>query len=365
MATTTTSSSSSISTSETETEKEQLDNNTFFTKHVLSTLLQGRPKAEIGNQTISPFTIDLLLRVLRACDANNNNNNKQQSKSTNDSNSVSDVSDVSDCLECACVIWKQSAFVHPDHNAIASDIVKQTGVAIASGPGFDINQWAAEKTHGMITNLIENQRNVLNFIGAATFFDGKFTIPFKASNTADMDFTCADGRVVSVKMMNDRATDRYFGYSRIRDGSSVVIMPYTNGAQGLFFLPAKNESVLAFLARDGLDLKKYNVFETNVNVSIPKFAVSSRGMLSSVMKAAQEMDLLARIEIDQQVLEAYHATRVETNETGTTAASVCYTIARSCSGCQWKGNRPFVHLVVHQNQILYLTIINDALDAQH
>lgn len=89
-----------------------------------------------------------------------------------------------------------------------------------------INSWCSEKTHGLVTGIIQCPPSIDIAFYNATYFNGKWKYRFDKENTEREIFTNSDGSVSTVDMMNQVATYEYSEY----DGIKLIKIPYGNGS---------------------------------------------------------------------------------------------------------------------------------------
>lgn len=223
-----------------------------------------------------------------------------------------------------------------------------------------INAWVEEQTHDKIKELIkpdilsEDTRLVLT---NAIYFKSAWYRPFKAEQTKDGEFTRADGKKVTAKLMNGSNRTNYFKGKDFEilelpyeghELSMIVVLP--NNADGL---PAFEKRLTTSSLTEWLD----KMTDHMVEVTLPRFALTSEFMLKGVLS---EMGMPIAFERDNAdfsgmttqdrlfISHVVHKAFVDVNEAGTEAAASTAVLMERLSMPQpatFRADHPFVYLI--------------------
>jgi serpin B len=223
-----------------------------------------------------------------------------------------------------------------------------------------INTWVEEQTQDKIKDLIKpdiltvDTRLVLT---NAIYFKAAWRHPFAPEQTKDGDFTLADGKKVMAKLMHGHVTTNYLQFDSFqalelpyeeRDLSMIVLLP--NEAEGL---PAFEKSLTPANLTKWLD----KLSDHAVNVTLPKFKVTSEFMLKDVLSEMgmpiafdrhkadfSGMTTRERLRISYVVHKAF----VDVNEAGTEAAASTAVVMERYSlppPATFRADHPFVYII--------------------
>ena len=156
-----------------------------------------------------------------------------------------------------------------------------------------INDWASRSTEGFIDKVIdaaEISPLAASFLMNALYFKANWAgsewgAMFPEYATVDEDFTLADGKKKTVRMMQNV---RYHQYAE-RDGFKVLALPYANEKFNMYILlPDKNDldgllDKLQAISWDGIlgSLKS----DAEVYVKLPKFDIENKYNLNDALQA--------------------------------------------------------------------------------
>ena len=149
-----------------------------------------------------------------------------------------------------------------------------------------INQWASDRTEGMIPELIKegeldfNNPNLVSLLLNAIYFKGAWTKPFEKDFTQLSYF---DGMKATAMMMFQNGD---FDYAQ-NDLYQSVILPYGNGAyQMTVFLPRYGKTLDdLFAAMNGQNWNKANYQHYQAFLAMPRIETVTDLQLNEVMKA--------------------------------------------------------------------------------
>jgi serpin B len=111
-----------------------------------------------------------------------------------------------------------------------------------------VNRWVSDQTEGLIKQILsqEEATDLLMYLVNAVYFNGQWTFPASADETAPGDFTAASGGTVRADMM----TFDYGGggYLSLEDGTEGALLRYGSGRFAL----------LAVMPGDGVDAVEWD-----------------------------------------------------------------------------------------------------------
>uniref|UniRef100_A0A2C9K3E8 Serpin domain-containing protein n=1 Tax=Biomphalaria glabrata TaxID=6526 RepID=A0A2C9K3E8_BIOGL len=160
---------------------------------------------------------------------------------------------------------------------------------VADGPEAQINSWVENKTENRIPSVLQPgvlSGNTLLVLVNSIFFNGTWASPFKNALTRKGDFYRPDGSSVQVDFMNQ--IHRYSLRKSYMD-SDIIRIPFVNRRFALYIALPKSESALSTLEGGitGENLSDEAFFhgyqDTFVNLTIPKFKLSSNMVLNNVL----------------------------------------------------------------------------------
>ena len=195
-----------------------------------------------------------------------------------------------------------------------------------------INTWVERKTNNKIKDLIP--KGVLNsmtrlVLTNAIYFKGNWAKQFTEERTIDAPFTLADGPKINVAMMNQTAE---FGYMEA-DLFQGLELPYVDDELSMIILLPKESKGLSELEKeltsDNLSQWLARFHKREVVVSIPKFKMTSRFSLASVLESmGMKNAFSAKADFSGMngqrnlfISAVIHKAYVEVNEEGTEAAA--------------------------------------------
>ncbi|MDI9434358.1 MAG: serpin family protein [Planctomycetota bacterium] len=224
-----------------------------------------------------------------------------------------------------------------------------------------INTWVEEQTNGKIKDLISEgavgqmTRLVLT---NAIYFKGNWASQFKEDRTQDAPFTLLDASKVQVPMMNQKAK---FGYGQT-DDLQVLQLPYVgNELSMVILLPEAVDGIRQLeqeLTAENLAKWLDSLHEREVIVSIPKFKMTSKFSLESVLRsmgmgraftgAADFSGMTGRR--DLFISAVIHQAYVDVNEEGTEAAAATGVVMKLTSAMPdrtpvFQADHPFLFMI--------------------
>ena len=191
-----------------------------------------------------------------------------------------------------------------------------------------VNGWCAEKTRGMIREIIQDVHpDAILFALNAIYFKGSWTEAFEAKMTRKAPFTTLSGAKTEVDMMHQQGEFRYAETAHFQR----LTLPYGNGKYAMeVFLPKEEiPSFLSYLAAtpwkevpggyNGEVIVSFPRFETETFLTLNTI-LSALGMPRAFTNAAEFFDLVE--EADAKISRVLHKARIEVEEKGTEAAAV-------------------------------------------
>jgi serine protease inhibitor len=194
-----------------------------------------------------------------------------------------------------------------------------------------INDWADDRTHGKIRNIVQWPFDPLTrlILANAIYFKGKWDRPFDKSATKPHAFRLAGGSPRTVPMMWQRGKYSY----QEGDGFQAARLPYAGGRLQMYlFLPATNSSPAKLLA--GLDGNRWpdstlaGFREREGTVAVPRFKLEYDVTLNDSLKALgmrhafEDADFSAMAADPVFISKVRQKSFVDVTEEGTEAAAV-------------------------------------------
>lgn len=152
--------------------------------------------------------------------------------------------------------------------------------------GDEIGRWINEQTNGVLTPSIQLDPDTMMAIVNTLYFYGGWTERFSLLETAEDEFTKADGSTVTVPFMN--RTDPMEGFYK-GDGFTVSGLRTNNNCRMLFLLPDRDRSVEEFLKTPedleaALRIESEQWQRGEVVWKVPKFSFGSSMDLIGLLK---------------------------------------------------------------------------------
>ncbi len=339
------------------------DNN--FGLSLLNTLLQTRS----GNTSISPLSVSLTLQIIYNGAAGTTQQAMAQTlqlgglstQQLNSDNAALQAALIDPQVELSIAnsLWTNSSR-YPVLPAFTQVNVTYYAAALGdlAGAPDNVNAWAATQTNGLITNILPpgNYTNATAAVIAGTvYFKGQWVSAFDPALTAAAAFTLSDGTQTSVQMMNQAGSYAYFQGTNFQ----AVRLPYGKGRMSMFVvLPQAGTDLGAFVAginADTVDTWESQLQMSTVRVGLPRFttsfgaslqdALTSLGMGIAFSERAADFSGIAPSTF---LAGVQHATAVEVDESGTTAAAATTgTIGVTVVGPQFTMtmDRPFFYAI--------------------
>ena len=183
-----------------------------------------------------------------------------------------------------------------------------------------IDQWAYDKTHGLINRMGITPTPLTAIILAnATYFNGKWSQPFNGKDTRPGTFYNEDNTTSQVSMMSKTMSAKVYA----DDNLSVAELSYGRGYYSMMIVMPKNIQQQLTERTDWWGLHNKLVTADNVEIVMPKFKVESGW--TSLVETCKALGI--RKLFDQAVNGAKYVAMgqdamIEVEENGTKAAAV-------------------------------------------
>lgn len=236
-----------------------------------------------------------------------------------------------------------------------------------------INRWVEDQTKDRIKDLlpqgsiIPDTRLVLT---NAIYFKGQWLSLFDKDKTGDAPFHVTADRDVTVPMMHQEAKWKTGGAGT----AQILELPYEGrDLSMLVLLPAPNDDLAnleASIDADRLATWRDAMHETTLDVSLPRFSVTSEFSLGATMAdlgmptAFTEAADFSGISSQQGLMisDAVHKAFVKVNEEGTEAAAATGIVFRTTSVTpSFRADRPFLFLILDNltGSVLFMGRVTD------
>lgn len=240
-------------------------------------------------------------------------------------------------LAIANSVWvNPGASIEPAFTHIAKQYNAEARVLSADSTTAtnEVNAWVSDRTSGMIPHIIDNIMGINVLLANAVYFNGAWTLPFRANDTVPANFLSANGDKQICQMMTQADSFRYLKTEK----AQVLRLTYGYGqpVAMLLILPSPDVSIEDTI--DSLDAETYAGFSRQLteleeipagSVQIPCFKIQYKQDLDSVfgalgfgsiLKSGDFSGISADLQQDANSLLT-HLAVVEVTETGTEAAA--------------------------------------------
>ncbi|KFP88735.1 Alpha-1-antiproteinase, partial [Acanthisitta chloris] len=237
-----------------------------------------------------------------------------------------------------------------------------------------INDYIEKKTHGKITNLVNNMDpQTLMLLASFVFFKGNWEKPFKPEHTEEREFFVDAETTVKVPMMYQMGRfDFYFDEDL---SCTVVRLNYNGSATAFLVLPAKGKMKKLEQALDKETIQHWSdhLFQSRMSLYLPKFSVSGRYEISDILSKMGMVDVFTnQADLsgitgtqDLKVSRAVHQAALDVDERGTeAAAATAVEIMPVSIPPTIEFNRPFLMLIFDRdtNSTLFIgKIVNPTI----
>lgn len=194
-----------------------------------------------------------------------------------------------------------------------------------------INAWIAEKTKGMINNMVDVLSPLTAMLAVnAIYFKGRWTIPFERTFTRDGLFTTATGEKKQLPMMRQSGRYSYYEDRKLQ----AVVLRYVGGMALYVVLPAAGINVFECqhsLSSGGWESQLARFKEAEGMIQIPRFKLDYRAGLDQALKVLgmerafdpnrAEFEGVRAERLPVWIDQVLHRAVAEVNEEGTEAAA--------------------------------------------
>ena len=224
-----------------------------------------------------------------------------------------------------------------------------------------INQWASDKTEGMIKEVLKEPEfnpMAVSYLLNAIYFKGMWSCPFKAENTREEAFNGGD----AVPMMHQESIDLEYAENELCQS---VVLPYGNGTYRMqVFLPREGKTLDEMI--ESMNGNNWQMHGGNyeVDLKLPRYDTTTDTDLKTIMSALgmptafspYEADF-SRLCVDNFGENIYigmmkQVAKIEVNEQGTEAAAVTvigYETTGMPDRATFHANRPFLYIISEQS----------------
>ncbi|KAM4841437.1 serpin B11 isoform 1-T1 [Thomomys bottae] len=238
-----------------------------------------------------------------------------------------------------------------------------------------INAWVESKTNGKVKNLFGKgtiDPSSIMVLVSAIYYKGQWQNKFQEKDTTKTPFQLSPGKSVMVDMMYQTGT---FKMASIKKPQMQVLeLPYTNNRLSMvILLPVGTENLDQIEKQlNGRTFRQWtsssNMGEREVEVHIPRFKLTNKYELNSLLKSLGMTDIFDQAKADFSGMspdkglflsKVVHKAYVEVNEEGTEAAAASgesVAVKRLPIRDRFLANRPFLFLItdISTGVILFL-----------
>lgn len=242
-----------------------------------------------------------------------------------------------------------------------------------------INDWAAEKTHGKITDIVQwpFQAATRLVLANAIYFKGKWEIPFDKKDTKLDVFHLTSGAEKQVPMMWRRGQFEY----QSGDGFQAVQLPYAGRRLCMdVFLPDTNSNLSELLARFSTALERNKMrtgfLEREGTFALPRFKIQFDVKLNNALeslgmkRAFHGGDFSAMSDAPLEISEVKQKSYIDVDEEGTEAAAVTVGIMRETAmqrpmkPFEMIADRPFFFIIedTRTRSVLFMGVLCEPMN---
>lgn len=219
-----------------------------------------------------------------------------------------------------------------------------------------INNWASEKTNGLIPQLLDELNDsAVAYLMNALYFKAGWNNPFERTK-AGVNFAKEDGLIEKVEMMYQMGS---FSYSE-SELAQRLTLPYLNGAYTMaVILPRKGRTVAEVISLWGSDEWKElagSMRRETVKVSFPSFSTEVHIEFLPILRALGMESFssgdFSNISVGVYFNSIFQKAKINVDQIGTEAAAVTVAdMEESGSGAEeqdpvlFEANRPFLYMI--------------------
>lgn len=215
-----------------------------------------------------------------------------------------------------------------------------------------INQWGNDKTHGMITKILDKESfhcGAISYLLNALYFKGVWTKKFNTADTREEAFNGG----ATVPMMNKQDVFQYME----NDLCQAVRLPYGNGAYLMtLFLPREGKSISDVLSTmDGHTWQFQGYGDYMVDLRMPRIKTESSTKLKKVL---EDLGMSTAFSLEAEfpnfanrtafISDMVQKASIDLDEEGTKAAAITF-VELAESGVPrevtFHANRPFFYTI--------------------
>jgi serine protease inhibitor len=218
-----------------------------------------------------------------------------------------------------------------------------------------INEWVSKNTSGRIEGSIGSlSSDVVSVVINAAYFIGIWTDRFAKNKTKDELFMLADGKQVTVPMMNQKTT---CGYSE-NELFHAISLPYGNARYSMIILLPPSHSDLGALSSKltikDLEESISGLEEREVFVMMPRFGLEKEADMKALLSALglgimfdpSRADFTSAVRENVWVDLVQQRTFLEINERGTEIAiAIHISLMKSAGPTRFVADHPFFYAI--------------------
>jgi serine protease inhibitor len=222
-----------------------------------------------------------------------------------------------------------------------------------------INNWAKEKTHGMIPKVLnEVDPMAVTYLMNAVYFKGMWASKFDKAQTKTESFVTESGDRRQVPMMHRESRHM----ANTNDIYKTVVLPYGNGSYNMvILLPHEGKTVNDVLGGLSAETWRDNLASCSnreVDLKLPRFSTTYQTLLNKPLSNigmrrmfdSRQADLSALCDGPTAVSDVLQSAKIELDEEGTRAAAVTTIMVRMTSMApsgpmEFHADRPFVYAI--------------------
>lgn len=277
--------------------------------------------------------------------------------------------------ELANGVWMKNGFPFYDTflNTLQEMYQAELGnVDFTTQEGIDvINNWAKDKTHGLIPQLFAEPLDfdVVMLLANALYFKGAWSVDFDENETTRQVFHNANGTDIDVDMMHKLS----YQWVAHNGKFTVVKLPYGNGDFSMTLFLPEDDFSFPQLTFDDWMMGRLLLQPKNIYLSLPCFTTEGSYDLVDRLKESGMVDAFDQTMADFSKLspkdvfvsKVNQLSKIVVNEKGTEAAAVTYVAMAGNSMPQEPEeyvtfDRPFYYTIEHNGtgMVLFVGRVN-------